>query len=34
MDKLENFFTEHFVEFICLLSVAFILLVTYGLLMS
>lgn len=34
MDKLEKFFSEHFVEFICLISLAFIVLVAYGLVMS
>jgi hypothetical protein len=34
MDKLEQFFNDHFAEFICLLSVAFIVLVAYGLIMS
>lgn len=34
MDKLEEFFSEHFPEFICVLSVAFILLVAYGMVMS
>ncbi len=34
MDKLEEFFSEHFAEFICILSVAFLLLVAYGLIMS
>lgn len=34
MDKLEEFFSEHFAELICILSVAFILLVAYGMVMS
>lgn len=34
MDKLEEFFSEHFPEFICLLALAFIVLVGYGLVMS
>ncbi len=34
MDKLEEFFSEHFAEFICVLSLAFIVLVGYGLVMS
>lgn len=34
MDKLEEFFSEHFVELICILSLAFIVLVGYGLVMS
>jgi|GEM_PF-2360870 len=34
MDKLEEFFSEHFAELICLVSLAFIVLVGYGLVMS
>jgi hypothetical protein len=34
MDKLEKFFNDHFAEFICFLSLAFIVLVGYGLVMS
>lgn len=34
MDKLEEFFSRHFIDFICILSVALILLVAYGLVMS
>jgi hypothetical protein len=34
MDKLEELFSEHFAEIICVLSVAFILLVVYGMVMS
>ncbi len=34
MDKLEEFFSAHFAEFICILSVALILLVVYGMVMS
>lgn len=33
-NKFEKFFNDHFVEFICLLSLALLVLVGYGLVMS
>lgn len=33
-NKFEKFFNDHFAELICLISLAFILLVGYGLVMS
>ncbi len=33
-NKIEQFFSDHFPEFICILSLAFLVLVGYGLVMS
>jgi predicted negative regulator of RcsB-dependent stress response len=34
MEKFEEFFSEHFAELVCVVSLAFIVLIGYGLVMS